>query len=414
MKKKLFIVVIGLIISIISLVFIFVYYKSNNRLTIYASAGSYAYKYAKNNMINTFDLSDSHRDYFERIWESFKFNAEGSNLAITKYEGISEELIIPTLYSNKKIVKIEKGALPDTVKKVFLPDSVTTIDYDDFGNKEILCYKGKFCEDLKANDKLKVTVLDDVDRYIVYEDDIEFTYNIKENEVELTNYFGKEEIVVIPKTINGYKVTSIKFDGAGISSIFIPDTVTSISGNITSKLLNKCFILSSIIIVVSFIIYVVSILITKVYERVDKVYVYFVSLAYLAVITYIVYTMRYNPFEDTKYMIYCGIVSVIYLIINFVLDKIIKNNKKFDEDIKHKNDFIKEAKMLLMDKEYKELDEIVEMIKYSDPVSINEVKNIEADIKETIKSINEDNVKESVKELKTLIKKRNAIIKDKK
>ena len=224
MKKKFFIVVIGLIISIISLVFTFIYYKSNNRLTIYASGDSYAYKYAKKNMINTFDLSDSHRNYYERIWESFKFNAEGNNLIITKYEGISEELIIPTLYSKKKIVKIEKGALPDTVKKIFLPDSVTTIDYDDFGDKEILCYKGKFCDDLKANDKLKVTVLDDVDRYIIYEEDIEFTYNLNDNEIELTNYLGKKENVIIPKTINGYKVTSIKFDGAGITSIFIPDT----------------------------------------------------------------------------------------------------------------------------------------------------------------------------------------------
>ena len=89
MKRKKIIIYIGIILSIFSMFFTFIYYKSNNRLTIYTLENSYAYKYAKKNMINTFNVSDSHYNYFHRVWEDFKFNEEKDGLIITKYEGIS-------------------------------------------------------------------------------------------------------------------------------------------------------------------------------------------------------------------------------------------------------------------------------------------------------------------------------------
>lgn len=413
MRKKI-ILLIGIIISISSIFFTFIYYKSNNRLTIYAFDNSYAYKYAKKNMINTFNVSDSHYNYFHRIWEDFKFNEDNGDLIITKYEGISEELIIPTSYNNKKIIKIEKDALPSNVRKVFLPDTVKTIEEDDFSNIEILCYRGKYCEDLKSNDKLTVKVLDDVDRYKLNEENLEFTYNINNSEIELTNYLGNEETVIIPETINGYKVTSIKFDGEGIISIFIPKTVTSISGNITSKLFNKCLIISFIIIIISLIVYCASLLLTKPFELVDKVYIYFTSITYLFIVNYLVYVIRNNPFEITKYLIYSIIASTVYLIIINILCVIIKDNKKFDNDIKHKNDFIKDVLLLLQDYDYDELKEICEIIKYSDPVSISDVQEIEEKIKTEIKCINDNNVKEKSINIKKLITKRNTIIKNNK
>ena len=413
-KKKLFLC-IGIIISIISMVFTFLYYKSNNRLTIYTSNNSYAYKYAKKNMIKTFNVSDSHYKYFHRVWEDFKFNEATDGLMIAKYEGVSEELIVPTSYGNKKIVGIEKGALPSKIKRIFLPDSVGKMEVDDFSNIEILCYKGKKCDEWKENEKLKVNVLDDMDRYILNEDDLEFTYNIiNSDEIELTNYLGNDETVLIPETINGYKVTSIAFDGEGITSMFIPETVKSINGNITSKLFNKCFMISIIIILLSLIVYYVSILLTKLYELVDEVYIYSTSIIYLIVINFFVYTMRNNPFESTKFLIYSIIVSLVYLIIDYILSIIIKNNKKFDNDVKHNTDFIKEVNILLQDYDFKELKEISDVIRYSDPVSIDEVKEIEEMIKNQIKTINDANVKDRVKSIKKLIIKRNTIMKDNK
>ena len=414
MNNKKLLISIGIFAFIVTLALNFIYYKSNNRLTIYASNDSYAYKYAKRNMINAFNSSDSHTKYFNRVWEDFKFNEESNGLVITKYEGVSEELIVPTTYNDYKIIKIEKGALPSTVKKIFLPDSVKEIEESDFKNIEVLCYKGKYCDDLKNNKDLKVTVLDDVDRYILNEEDLEFTYNLDNNEIELTNYIGKDENVVIPKTINGYKVTSINFDGDGITSIFIPDTVNSISGNITSKLFNKCLISCIIIVLISLVVFCISTLLIKINELIDVVYVYSTSIIYIGVVNYLLYLMRNNPYESKKYILYSIIVCFIYLIVNFVLGIIIKNNKKFNKYIKHKNDFIKEINLLLKDYDFDELNELVELIKYSDPVSIDEVKDIEDNIINEIKDITKDNINDKVKVIKKLITKRNTLIKDNK
>ena len=415
MKNKKAILFIGIIISIISFLLTFMYYKSNNRLTIYTSDNSYAYKYAKKNMINTYNVSDSHYKYFHRVWEDFKFKDENDGLIITKYEGASEELIIPSSYNNKKIIKIEKDALPSNVKSIFLPDSIETIETSDYSDIEILCYKGNKCDELKENKKLKVHVLDDNDRYVLDEKDLEFTYDIiNDNEIELTNYLSDDEIVVIPEKINGLKVTTLSFDGEGITSIFIPETVKSISGNITSKMFNKCLITSIIIIVLSLIVYCLSILLTKTYELIDKVYIYSTSVIYLIIVNCFVYIMHNNPFGSTKYLIYILICSIIYLIVSYILNIIIKNNKKFNKDIKNKNNFIKEVTLILQDYDLPELREISDMIKYSDPVSIDEVAEIEQNIKDEIKSINADNLQQKIAKLKKLITKRNTIIKNNK
>ena len=415
MNKKKLILSIGLIISIFSLVFTFIYYKSNNRLTIYTTENCYAYTYAKKNMIHTYNVSDSHYKYFHRVWEDFKYNEEKDGLVITKYEGVSEQLIIPTEYNNKKIIKIEKDAIPLNVKSIFLPETVKSIEEKDFSNIEILCYRGSFCESLKANNDLKVKILDDVDRYIFYEESLEFTYNvIKNNEIELTNYLGKDENIIIPETINGYKVTSIAFDGEGIVSIFIPETVKNISGNITSKLFNKCLFISTIIIIFSLITYCISILLTKTFETIDKVYIYTCSIVYLIFINYLVLTIRNNPFGNIKYLIYSIIITIIYIILNSLLSIIIKNNKKFDNEIKQKNTFINEMQLLLQDYEFDEIKDINEIIRYSDPVSTNEVSEIEEEIRKEIKNITKENAKEKYKILKKLLNKRNIILKDNK
>ena len=153
---------------------------------------------------------------------------------------------------------------------------------------------------------------------------------------------------------------------------------------------------------------------TKTYELIDKVYIYSTSVIYLIIVNCFVYIMHNNPFGSTKYLIYILICSIIYLIVSYILNIIIKNNKKFNKDIKNKNNFIKEVTLILQDYDLPELREISDMIKYSDPVSIDEVAEIEQNIKDEIKSINADNLQQKIAKLKKLITKRNTIIKNNK
>lgn len=177
---------------------------------------------------------------------------------------------------------------------------------------------------------------------------------------------------------------------------------------------NNCLIISIIITTLSLIVYFISILSSKTYETIDKAYIYSTSIIYLMINNYFVYIMHNNPFESKNYLIYSIIISLIYIVINFILRTIIKNNRKFDKDIKDKNDFIKEVSILLQEYEFDELREISDMIKYSDPVSNDKVNEIEKNIKEEVKNINSDNLKEQISKIKKLIKKRNEIIKNNK
>ena len=169
-----------------------------------------------------------------------------------------------------------------------------------------------------------------------------------------------------------------------------------------------------IILGVSLIVYIITILLSKTNELIDKVYIYITSAIYLIVINYIINNIKINPFGNIKYLLYSCIATIVYIIIVYILNIVISNNKKYDDSIKRKNDFIKKVNLLIQDKDLDEIKEINEMIRFSDPVSIDEVKDIEDSIINEIKEINDENIKEKVKNIKKLITKRNTIIKDKK
>lgn len=414
MKKNIFIYIIGLIITLVAILFTFLYYKSNNILTIYTTGDSYAYNYAKTNMINVIDISTSHKDYFDYVYEDFKANLDDEGLSIINYEGISEELIIPEYYNGVKVYKIEKGALPNTVKKVVLSSNITSINEDDFTNIEIKCYNNDYCNKLKENTKLNVTIITDTESYTKALETLDFTYNLNNNEIELTNYISDIETILVPKTINGYKVTSINFDGEKVTSMFIPSTVTSINADITSNLFNKCFKTSILVLIISLVIYEICIFISKVYSSIDKTYIYGTSILYLGITIYLVYIISKNPFNNLLYIKYFILLSILYIILNVLYTMAIKKNVVFDEEIKNSNNFIKEIELLLLNYDLDELKEIKELVKYSDPISIDEVKDIEESIKKEIKEIDGDNLTEKCDTIKKLLKKRNLIIKNNK
>jgi hypothetical protein len=62
----------------------------------------------------------------------------------------------------------------------------------------------------------------------------EFTYTIANNEVTITGYTGTDTVISIPATIDGLPVTSIggfAFHNSSITSVTIPNSVTSIEGS---------------------------------------------------------------------------------------------------------------------------------------------------------------------------------------
>ena len=408
-KSNIIVICVGLIIIIASFIFSFMFYKSLNHLIIYAKKDSYAYKYAKKNLIRTFEISDSDKDKFNLRLEDFKYDIKDNEVTITKYEGDSVELVIPSSIEGKKVTNVKGSAIPNHVETLVIPKTVNKLKKEDFTTVTIKCYKNSYCTSLKNEEELDVVYINDSETYYFNNLNHEFTYNIGKDGLTITNYIGKDELVIIPEQINGKKVVSLKFDGSNVVGMYIPSTVKSISGDITSSIVNKYFITTSIILIISFIIFVLTNIFSKVNKLVDLVYrmpQYIVSILYLGLISYIMHLMRTNPISYNKYIIYSIIAGLVYVLISVVLGKVHKTNKEFDKQIKDTGSFIREANGLIEDLKIEDFDDVKEALKYSDPVSIDDVKELEIQIIKLIRT------KSDKEEIMTLINKRNRIIKE--
>lgn len=413
--KKIILNIIGLLISVLVIISTFVFYKGASNVIIYASKDSYAYNYAKKNLIKKYAISDLEKEYFNYDVENFEYNLKDNSIEIAKYDGISSELVIPKSIKGITITSIAKDSLSDSVKTIVISNSINNIDEDILKKVEVKCYDTKYCKSLKENEAYKVTILNDSVIYEFDNSDVDFTYDIDEY-VTITRYIGEDDTIIIPNHINGYEVKKLDFDGVKLRAMYIPDTVTNISGKITSEMVNNLYITSIIITIISFVIYSLIVSINKdsnLKDTVNNYPLYFVSVLYLLVNAGIVYLIRLNQTLQIQNVIYAIIVTILYIVIALIIKTFIKGNKKYDQKIKTVDSFIKEALGLVQDSNY-DLKDIYEQLKYSDVVSIEEVKEIEENIKTLIKNINQDNLEDSKIEISKLISKRNRIIKDNK
>ena len=100
--------------------------------------------------------------------------------------------------------------------------------------------------------------------------------------------------------------------------------------------------------------------------------------------------------------------SLCYIFLSLVLKIYKKQNIGYEEKISTSGSFIKECLIILekIDKDNKY--NLKDKLKYSDPISINDVEEIENEIKSCLNKLNED----SAKKIEDLIKERNTIIKN--
>ena len=416
MKKKIIFIAISFVITL-ALIFSLTNEKYYGNIKIKFSNNDYVLEYAKKNGIDYEKIADSEKDEYTKNIESFSYNKVNDTLEITEYKGISETLVIPYEYDGVKVTSISDSFKNDKVKNIYISDNITYLPVENFKNITINCYRGKYCEELKNNNELNVNILNDSDVVDFNYIEFPFEYNVKDGNVELTNYKGNGGVLIVPETVNGMKVTSVSFDGGHNKEVYLPDTINNISDYfITPRNYNnyKNCVISAI---VTFILATIVILIVK--DRTPEeiavstpIYVW--TLVFLGITFYANYNFNHSYTSGYGIQTYTIFSNLMYLTLVVTIMFTNKRNKKLDTNIKNNTKFIDEMIFKINNKsklnnEYK--NKLIDKLKYSDPVSNELVKGIEDNINMLISRLNDKSSNEEIDNIIKLIENRNDIIK---
>ncbi len=425
MKNKKLFILVGVILFIGTILTLFISTYESSNLKIITTKDSIAYKYAKDKNLKLEILSESEATNYKKNIETYTYNKINSGIEITGYDGISQELIIPNEIDGYRVLSIHEGAFKNNnITQIAFPNSIVNIKDEDFKDIKIVCYQTQLCVHLKSLDDYDITILNDSDNYNFNLDKLEFEYN-KDNTYELTKYKGLSNDIIVPDYINGYKVEKLSFDvDNNIKSIYIPETITKIDLNILDTPFNSSFfiiILFDTIALLAFI--VINLLVSNknLSENFNSAPIRMFSIIYLILEFIHSFYIKFGNYKMKTFILVSIISLIIYIFVSVLLLESKKKIEKYDNKIKNVDKFIKNTLILINDIDTDNYDEPVkdeikklkDLIKYSDPVSNDEVKDIETEIVKLIKETNLRNA-EDIKKINKLIEKRNNIIKNNK
>lgn len=320
-KKAIIKIIIATIIIVVTMISTYFCYKGSTKLTIYATEDSYAYKYANNNFIKVKKIAKSLLEKLPIHLEDFQYNVDDNKATIIKYEGLSEKLYIPKTIDGYEVEKIAGESLSEFVRVLVIPETIKEIDENILSTMKIMCYKNDYCTSLKENKDLDVEYLNDRSEYYIDNSTKDYSYNMKYDKIIITNYRKETKDLIIPETINGYKVNRIDIDGRKYDNIYIPETIIQISDNLISIYPGNIFKKSFIIELISLIIIVI---LTFIYQKNNIG----ISLFYLITVIYVIYSIYKNQSDYNSYISKFIIFTSLYIVLEIILKKRNKEKNK--------------------------------------------------------------------------------------
>jgi hypothetical protein len=176
---------------------------------------------------------------------AFSYDTTNMTATITKYVGEGTEVVIPPTIMNGRytVTTIGEKAFLDsseTITSIVIPSTITTIEDYALGmykNYSEGIYESALSSYYKVNNNLKVTCSSTTNEDVLFEyasrdfivkrkgfitteyDNLTFKYDVENKTASIVKYFGEDEDLVIPATINGkYNVTGIEDYAIGIYS----------------------------------------------------------------------------------------------------------------------------------------------------------------------------------------------------
>lgn len=383
--KKLSISIFLIIFILFGTVCAIVYDKTDS-ISIFGYEGSYAEEYAEKHNIDFEAISDSDAYLGILNLENFEYNNDGE---IVSYTGSSEKIAIPTDINGNKITKVDEKAFDnaENLKSVYIPRSVTVFEPKSLENLTVFLYEDTDLYKKLSKDKnVKFAIKTIPDSYYVdfYSANIPFSYdNISDKSIDINRYHAFNNIVLIPESIDGKIVTTLSFDALSndVEVIIIPQSVTSIKGELYSNRYDMRFFIGVLTALLGVAIAIVYVLIIKIDSK-EKTFLAFSQLktAYVVTILSVLLSSVYLFVRIVPNSAYFVAVVLVY---GIAIISIVKARaavavvEGIDDKIKVQTHFIKsltvDAEHLMNTTKISELKALTktvfEAVRYSDPMS---------------------------------------------
>ena len=435
MRKKKQVVGLNIFVILVAIAYALIMIIGNvsvAKSSVATISGSYGEQYAIENHLNQVVLADSEQVYFDQRYELFDYNVNDGKITLENYSGKSSDLVIPKSIGGVKITALGENFISslDTVKNVYLPLNVREILGEVDTNITIHCPENAtLIVDYEETD-WTIEVVYDSD-FINFElGDIPFQYNLNEANAEITRYDGNEELVVIPSYINGYPVTTVSMDFLGTAEVIvIPETVTNITGSSVQVLYSPVFMIELIFTIFAFVVALITVNVLLPRYRKNTEEYLLTGNQMVAVILYVVVQTIFGIAATYFLMISAFIALIISLIIigGFVAILMLggagrKHVKKLEAHVAEKTSGIKAIKdssrnmasEIRNPELRKQVQRLVDEIRFSDAVSRADLNDIESEIEDAIQELkksisagDEDAIKNNVECTMQLVKERN-------
>lgn len=386
--KKLAISVFAVIFVLFTAVSFFAYNNSTS-INISTESGSFAQSYAKKHNMNCTVISDSEQDEVLSL-ENFDYNENGT---ITAYNGNSEKIAVPERIENIVINKIGENAFANAkkLKEIYIPDGVD-VDSETVKSLKVYIGDGSSLAEKFKKDGVNFTYYTDSQNINFRSADIPFEYDVENNEVTINKYNGTGE-AIIPAYISGNPVTAVNIDAlnSGITSMFIPSTVTEIGKGLYTPRYDGTFVVGILIALVGLAVAIFGTMKAELSTK-EKTFlgVSFITESYALSIASVVLGIVYYLLVPIAWAgIIFAVVLAAFGLVTFMKVKVALDEvEKVGEKVKVQTQYIKmltvDAQNLMNRAATPEAKEaakkVYEAVRYSDPMSNEALSVIEAKI----------------------------------
>ena len=407
--------IIPVIIILISTIFLTLTYLNkpfnNNSIKLTSHNNQNAQNYAEKNDFNYQNISDSELNELKSN-DNFTYNIKNNQIEVTGYKGSEKQIIIPETIENLPVTTISMS-LDKAPSEIYIPSSVITINQiideniKSINNSSIklTSHNNQNIQNYAEKNNFNYQNISDSELNELKSND-NFTYNIKNNQIEVTGYKGSEKQIIIPETIEKLPVTTISMNLDKMpSEIYIPSSVITIN-QIIDENINNNFYLAIIIELVALIITLLIILILNKKKNQDKTV--YITFLYILSIIYLLTVNMYAYLNINNLLTITIVTTIIYFILFLPLYFVKNRLKEYDKKVNNIQNFIEEA--LNIAKKINNQD-LIEALKFSDPVSSEFTKESEKIILEKLNETVKTKDDESINEIINLIIERNNICK---